>query len=124
VQYKQLHKLGVIEGRRPHVFVSAWVADIVGERAQYIKNKAMDDDYYTQLIINYLKQYKKGKRNDFVELLTDKLSDVLDQKQKENKIRNILAKMKRDGIIERDGGNQRTGFWKLSIDYKNDEAKI
>jgi ATP-dependent DNA helicase RecG len=66
---------------------TAWVADIVGERAQYIKNKAMDNDYYTRLIINYLKQYKKGKRNDFVELLTDKLSDVLDQKQKENKIR-------------------------------------
>jgi ATP-dependent DNA helicase RecG len=38
-QYKQLQKLGVIEGRRPNVFVSAGIADIVDERAQYIKEQ-------------------------------------------------------------------------------------
>jgi predicted HTH transcriptional regulator len=76
-----------------------------------------DYRYNAQLIINYLKLYKKGKKSDFVELLKGKLSDILDQEQKENKIRNILAKMKQDGIIERAGGNRRTGFWILTIDY-------
>jgi ATP-dependent DNA helicase RecG len=118
-QYKQLQKLGVIEGRRPNVFVSAGIADIVDKRAQYIKNKAMDDDYYAQLIINYLRQYQQGKKIDFVKLLSSKLSDVLDAKQKENKVRNILNSMRRDGVIERADGNQRTGYWVLTIDYKN-----
>ncbi|MDR1657932.1 MAG: hypothetical protein LBT47_10340 [Deltaproteobacteria bacterium] len=118
-QYKQLQKLGVIEGRRPNVFVSAGIADIVDERAQYIKNRAMDDDYYTQLIINYLRQYQRGRKSDFVNLLSSKLSDVLDEKQKENKVRNLLTNMRQDGIIERADGNQRTGYWVLTIDYKN-----
>ncbi|MDR2670731.1 MAG: transcriptional regulator, partial [Oscillospiraceae bacterium] len=118
-QYKQLQKLKVIEGRRPNVFVSAGIADIVDERAQYIKNKALDDDYYTQLIINYLRQYRWGRKSDFVKLLSSKLSDVLDAKQKENKVRNILTNMRQNGIIERVDGNQRTGYWVLTIDYKN-----
>ncbi|MDR1157593.1 MAG: putative DNA binding domain-containing protein [Oscillospiraceae bacterium] len=118
-QYKQLQKLGVIEGKRPNVFVSAGIADIVNERAQYIKNKAMDDDYYTQLIINYLCQYQRGRKSDFIKLLFSKLSDVLDAKQKENKVRNILTNMRQGGIIERADGNQRTGYWVLTIDYKN-----
>jgi ATP-dependent DNA helicase RecG len=118
VQYKQLQKLGIVEGRRPNVFVSAGIAEAVGERAQYIKNKAMDDDYYTNLVINYLRKYQRGKKSDFVKLLSSKLSDVLDMKQKENKVRNILTKMRQDGIIERVDGNQRTGFWVLTIDYR------
>ncbi|MDR1320062.1 MAG: hypothetical protein LBK56_01355 [Gracilibacteraceae bacterium] len=99
--------------------MSAGIADIVDDRAQYIKNKALDDDYYTQLIINYLRQYQRGRKSDFVKLLSSKLSDVLDAKQKENKVRNILTNMRQDGIIERTAGNQRTGYWVLTIDYKN-----
>jgi ATP-dependent DNA helicase RecG len=118
-QYKRLQKLGAIEGRRPNVFVSAGIADIVDERAQYIKNKAMDDNYYMQLIISYLRQYQRGKKGDFVKLLSSKLSDVLDAKQKANKVRNILTSMRQDGILERADGNQRTGFWVLANDYKN-----
>jgi ATP-dependent DNA helicase RecG len=118
-QYARLKKLGVIEGRRPNVFVSAGIADIVDERAQYIKNRAMDDNYYTQLVINYLRKYRQGRKGDFVELLSNKLSDVLDTKQKVSKVRNILACMKKDGIIKRAGGNQRTGYWVLTNGYKD-----
>jgi ATP-dependent DNA helicase RecG len=116
-QYKKLQKLGLIEGRIPNVFVSADIADIVGERGQYIKNKAMEDSFYAQLVIRYLRQYKKGKKGDFVDLLSNKLSDVLDQNQKENKIRNILMRMRKNGIIKRTDGNQRTGYWELTNEY-------
>jgi ATP-dependent DNA helicase RecG len=101
------------------VFVSAGIAEAVGERAQYIKNKAMDDDFYTNLIINYLRKYQRGRKSDFINLLSNKLSDVLNAKQKENKVRNILTKMRQDDIIKRADGNQRTGFWVLTIDYRN-----
>ena len=44
------------------IFVSLNIADSVDERAQYTKNKAMDDQYYRDLIINYLKHFGRVPR--------------------------------------------------------------
>ena len=113
-QYKYLKQQGVIEGKAPNVYISLNVADSVDERAQYTKNKAMDDQYYRDLIVSYLEQWGKGKRSDFIELLGNKLPEVLSEKQKVNKVRNYLASLHRSGIIERDDVNQRTGAWRLT----------
>jgi ATP-dependent DNA helicase RecG len=99
-----------------NVYVSSLIAEIVDERAQYTKNKAMDDKYYMDLIIKYLEQWGKGKRSDFIDLLNNKLPETLSEKQKVNKIRNILALLHREGIIERDGNNQRSNAWRLTTD--------
>ena len=106
--------LGVIEGKVPNVYVSAIIAEITDERAQYTKNKAMDDKYYTDLIINYLRQFGSGTKADFVRLLGDKLSDVLDSKQKVYKVRYFLTTMHKGGLIERTTPNKRTGAWRLA----------
>ena len=113
-QYQELRRLGVIEGKAPNAYVSLSVAKIIDERTQYTKNKAMDDQYYKDLMISYLGQWGKGKRSDFIELLGSKLPDVLSEKQKVNKVRNYLSSLHRDGIIERDEKNQRTGAWQLT----------
>ena len=118
-QYKTLKKLGFIEGKIPNVYISLTIAEIVDERAQYTKNKAMDDKYYVDLIIKYLQQWSKGKRNDFTKLLVDKLPDVLDEKQKLNKVRNLLTTMQRNKIIEHVDGNKRTGAWQLTREFRN-----
>jgi len=115
-QYKRLRSLGVIEGKTPNVYVSAAIAEIIDERAQYTKNKAMDNKYYMDLIINYLQKFESGTKADFIKLLNDKLSDVLDDKQKNNKVRNLLALMKRNEQIKYCDGNQRTGAWKLDTE--------
>ena len=112
-QYKQLQKLGIIEGRRPNVFVSARIADIVDERVQYIKNKALDDQYYMDMITSYLRQWGKGSKADFHKLLGDKLPDMLDKKQKDDKIRNMLSKMRRDGIIRNTSSARKNAVWEL-----------
>jgi ATP-dependent DNA helicase RecG len=117
-QYKSLKKLGVIEGKIPNVYVSATIAEVVGEQAQYTRNKAMDDKYYMDLMVNYLEQWGKGNKSDFVKLLGDKLPEMLDEKQKVNKVRNYLTSMRRDGVIERVDGNQRTGSWVLAKNVK------
>ena len=113
-QYQALRKQGVIEGKVPNVYVSLEIAEIVDERAQYTKNKAMDDQYYKDLIINYLQQFGNGTKADFIKLLNDKLSDVLGDKQKAHKVRNLLMSMSRSGLIEYSGENQRTGAWGLA----------
>jgi ATP-dependent DNA helicase RecG len=113
-QYKSLKKLGIVEGKIPKVYVSAKIADIVDERAQYIKNKAMDDKYYMDLIISYLQKFRSGTKADFIKLLGDKLSDVLDDRQKDNKVRSFLTAMHKNSLIERTSENKRSGEWQLA----------
>jgi len=61
----------------------------------------MDDRYYMDLIINYLQQFESGTKDDFMKLLGDKLSDVLDTKQKDNKVRSLLRTLHKNEVIER-----------------------
>jgi ATP-dependent DNA helicase RecG len=113
-QYQMLRKLGVIEGKAPKIFISLEVAAIVDKRAQYTKNRAMDDKYYIDLIANYLRQFGIGTKEELVKLLSDKLSDVLDAKQKDNKVRSLLRAMHNNGMIERTTQNKRSGAWRLA----------
>ena len=99
---KHLRKLGVIEGKMPNVYISAKIAESIDEKAQYVKNKGFDEDAYRKWIISYLETYKSGKKQDFIKLLKDKLPDTLDDKQKESKVRNLLKKLRTEGIITTD----------------------
>ena len=113
-QYQHLRSLGVIEGKAPNVYVSLNIAEITDDRPQYTKNKAMDDKYYMDLIISYLKQFGSGTKADFVKLLWDKLSDVLDYKQKDTKVRSLIRALQKNETIERTSNNKRTGAWRLA----------
>jgi ATP-dependent DNA helicase RecG len=113
-QYKLLKQIGVVEGKAPNVYVSLGIAEALDERVQYTKNKAMDDQYYRDLIINYLQQFGSGTKDDFMRLLSDKLSNVLDDKQKDNKIRYLLSSLHKLDIIERTTPNKRSGAWRLA----------
>ena len=50
-----LRKLKLIEGKMPNIFISSSVAESIGEKGQYIKNKGLDDEKYKRWILNYLK---------------------------------------------------------------------
>lgn len=110
---KHLRKLGVIEGKMPNVYISSKVAASINDKAQYIKNKGFDEEAYRKWIINYLQTYQKGKKQDFISLLIDKLPDSMDDKQKVAKIKNLLQKMKNEGIITTDSENKRLANWIL-----------
>jgi ATP-dependent DNA helicase RecG len=107
---QKLRTKKLIEGRYPHVFVSAHVAEAPEERARYIKNKAFDGDHYQQLILKFIDQYKVATRQDIDNLLMDKLPDILEKKQKANKIKNLLGKMRKNGLI-RNIGSDKTPQW-------------
>lgn len=64
-------------------------------------------------IVEYLKQYDKARKKEIRELLWDKLPDALSEKQKENKIRNLLYSLKQKQIIETDSTNQQKSNWIL-----------
>ncbi len=109
----RLRSQKLVEGRLTSLYLSASAAKSIDESTAYIKNKGFDDKYYKDLIVEYLKQYGKAKKKDIRELLWDKLPNVLSDVQKENKIHNLLASLKRQEIISRDSENQQQSNWVL-----------
>lgn len=106
-QAKRLKAQGLIEGRRPNYHISAEIADHSDKRAEYIRNRAFDDEYYKNMILDYLKEYGSAKRLDINKLLLDKLPDVLRPKQKNNKVKNLLQALRTEGLIEAKGKEWR-----------------
>lgn len=100
---------GLIEGRKPNYHISVQVAQHSGDRAEYIRHRAFDDQHYKQLIVEYLEKFETAKRADIDRLVLDKLPDVLDERQKQHKIKNLLQSLKNQGVIVNLG---RT--WRLS----------
>ena len=109
----KLRSMKLIEGRLSSLYLSASAARSIDESTSYIKNKGFDDKYYKDLIVEYLKQYEKAKKKDIRELLWDKLPDALSNAQKEHKVSNLLAALKRNSIIDTDSHNQQRSSWIL-----------
>lgn len=108
-QAKHLRQLGLIEGRKPNFHISARVAQKSDEKAQYIRNKRLDDQHYKHLIVEYIEQFGSARRSDINDLLLDKLPDVLDEEQKSNKVKNLLQSLRNQKVIAPEGK-----LWKMS----------
>ena len=108
-----LRRYNLVEGRVNNLYLSAEVAQTIQEEAQYIKNKAFDDQYYRDMIIDYLEKFGKAQRKDIRKLLWDKLPAVLSDKQKERKILTLLTALKRADKIETDSSNKQISNWVL-----------
>lgn len=98
-----LRKRKFIEGRKPNFYLAHKVVSKTKDanlKGQYIKNRSFDDEYFMKLVIEYLKKFGKASRKDINELLFGKLSDVLNDDQKKNKVDYLLKKLKEQGKIE------------------------
>ena len=98
-EIKYLRNNGLVEGRKNALTINKPLAQKVGQIASYTLNKGFDDDYYRDLIVKALKQHGSLSRKDVDALLIKKLPDVLDEKQKLNKIGNLLSQLRVAGII-------------------------
>jgi ATP-dependent DNA helicase RecG len=106
---KLLRKEGLVEGRKNSLYISSSIAKVTGDKATYIRQRGIDDEYCKKIILDYLIEFKEGKKEDFEKILLDKLSDVLDINQKKNKIKNILQQLKNAEKIRVEGKT-----WKMS----------
>ena len=97
--HSHLKKLKLVEGRYPNIYITSTIASLTSLKAQYIKNKAFDDTHYKKMIIAFIKKYKSASRKDIDNLLFVKLSDALNEVQKNNKIRNLLTALRQEKKI-------------------------
>lgn len=109
---KNLRRSNLIEGRKPNLYLSAKMAAAVDSKEDYIHARGQDDMFYRKLIVDFLKKYGSASRGDLNKLLWNKLSDSLEDGQKETKIGNLLTRMRAAGIIVNDG-SRRSPSWKL-----------
>jgi len=89
----------LVEGRHPNMYVSKNIAAATDTRAEYIKNRSFDKQYFKDMVIAYLEEFGEAKRKDIDTLLMDKVSDALDPEQKRQSIKNLLQEMRRDDQI-------------------------
>jgi ATP-dependent DNA helicase RecG len=89
----------LIEGRKPNFYISSDVANVTNAKADYIKQRGIDDAYCQKIILDYLGKFQFAKREAFEKVLLIKLPDVLSEDQKRNKIKNILQKMKAEKLV-------------------------
>jgi len=115
MEIKLLRKKNLIEGRKPNFHISTVVADVTGEKANYIKQRGFKDEHYKKMILEYLEKYGQASKQEIDDLILDILPSVLDEKKKENKIRNIVYAMSKKDKTIKNAGTHRFPKWVLSL---------
>ena len=96
---KLLKKEGLVEGRGKNIFISKYVALATNQEMEHSQAKGLSNTNYRNIILDYLKDYGELSKRKVLEMLDPHLPKNLDDKQKKYKVENLLAAMRRDGIV-------------------------
>lgn len=107
---KRLRKLGLIEGRKPHLRVAASVAQATGTQVDYLKARGQSDEYCCAVITDHLKIHGKTDRPTIDAIVFPFLSSELSEDQKSNKVKNLLARLRKDGVIHYEKSGNHPGW--------------
>ena len=107
-----LKKDKLIEGRFPRIYVSSNIAEIVGEKVKYMDNKGLDNNYYMDYIIDYLRKFRQADRKEINELIYPKLPLTYSEEGKYRKVQYLLTRLRKKGIIINMGSDTKP-IWKL-----------
>ena len=99
----KLKQKNLIEGRKPYYFIGVGVSQITGQKATYTKNKGFAKTYYLDLILESIKQHGSLSRKDIDELLLEKLPNIYTEKQKKNKVGNLISELRQADKITNQG---------------------
>ena len=97
-----LRKKGLIEGRKPHLYVSRQVAKATNKQVEYTLKKGFNDEECQEWILKALNDHKVLSHKQINELLWNKLPVDFSDTQRLNKIGNLIMRMKRGGLIKTD----------------------
>jgi ATP-dependent DNA helicase RecG len=107
---KYLRKKNLIEGRKPNLFISKWVANSVNQQVEYTRNKGLNEDKCEAMIIAALEDNKELSRQKINQLLFDLLPQGLSNEQKRNRVDYILKKLSKSEEINY---LRKDKIWKL-----------
>lgn len=103
-EVRHLKSKDLIEGRKPNFHISVSVAEKTEQKADYIKARGFKDDHYKAMILEFIDKYGSASKEDIDKLVLDLLPKILDERQRSNKVRNLVYAMsKRDKTIKNIG---------------------
>lgn len=117
-----LKKEKLIEGRYPRIYISSNVAEIVDDKVSYIDRKGLDNKFFIDYIIDYLKQFEKATRTEINRFIYPKLPSDLSLEEKNKRVKYILTKMRKNNIIV-NVGNDTKSIWILKTNALTDISK-
>ena len=92
-----LKKRKFLEGRKNNYYLSYRVIKPTEDEeliSEYVANKSFDDDYFKKLILEYIEKQGKTKRKAINNFIIPKLSAVLSEEQKKDKVTNFLSSLR------------------------------
>lgn len=108
-QYMYLKRAGLAEGRYPNIYVSYSVAEEIGQKSEYIRNRGLEDEKCKEFILKALEKSGKLKNVELMEIIQDILPNILTMEQKRKKLSNLLQSMKKkDQTIDSEGKTSKT----------------
>ena len=110
-EIETLRNKNLIEGRKPNFVIAEKIAIATEQVATYLKTRGFDNAYYKKLTLEFIEKNKSGStKPEIRELLWKKLPDILNNRQKEFKISNVLRDLRKDDKI-RNLGNVAKPRW-------------
>ena len=117
---RRLRARHLIEGRYPKFHVAASVAALSKQKARYIHYRGLDEEYYAELVLRHIEEFGAITRPEADELLLQKLPDLLDSKQKKNKVHRLLSAVLK-GRIENVGSRRKPRYVLMQEDTREEE---
>ena len=109
-----LRKQGLIEGRKPNIFISANLARLTGKQVLHTKQKPLDKQRLKEWVLKILTEHPQASRKQIDELLWDLLPKSWETNKRKNKITNLLSEMKKESSITCKG-KKRTSCWVKNV---------
>jgi ATP-dependent DNA helicase RecG len=106
-EHRQLKAAGLVEGRYPNLLIAGRVAKLTGQEARHIRERGFNKQYYLDLIVALVREHGPVSREQIDHLLLDKLPEVLTEKQKKDKVHNLLSELSRKTHIRNVGSRGR-----------------
>lgn len=94
-----LRKEKLIEGRKPNYYVGKDVSQATDKKAEYSKNKAFDKQQYFEWILKSIQEHGSMSRKEIDQLLWNMLPAWMNVEQKNNRIKNLISELRREGKI-------------------------
>ena len=114
-QYLALKRVGLVEGRYPSIYVSYSVAEVVGQKTEYIRNSGLEDEKCKEFILKALRK-APAKKEELMAVVGDLFPAILSPDKKQRKLSNLLRTMKvKDKTIDCTG-NTKAAVWFLKKD--------
>ena len=108
----RLRNAGLIEGRKPHLHIAAFIAAATDTKAHYIRNRRQDNMFFQKLMTDYLEQFGSANRKELNDLLFPKFPDSFTLSEKETLVHNLLMRLRSKGRIA-NKGTRKSPCWAI-----------